>query len=531
MTSSSRLACLASVAVLLAACGSSKKAAPPPCDVATQAGCSSGLTCEPVTGGATGCFDPVFVSGHVSDIASGNMLADAKVVALDTNGAPATSVATTSGAPNVGVFKLGLAVERAANGTPAATSVTLRADRAGYASFPSGLRVALPVSTASAAHVGAEWIVSSSLTEIGLTALPAPVAAGAILGTVAAPPAGVGVLVVAENRVTHAALTAVPGPDGQFTIFNVPDGGYDVRAYAKGVNYTAVPPTGSPDLAHAVAAAATVDTVTPKPNPSVALVLTTGLVAGSVNGSINKVSTTFWNQTSVLLVVASTYDPTRIRGSAPAGLRVGGVTSTWQISGVPDGQYRVLAGFETDYLVRDPSPIGGTAVLDFYVVDGVARAVNLDGSVGAPLTGGSLGSFKVTGALRLKAPLADTTGACSTLAAFPADPAGLPAGGCTTTADPTIAWETYSSAKLYMLDVLADDGSIAWSVGIDKGATSVVYGATTGTDVNVLATYVAATPLAAGRTYQVRITALDALTAGVPISTTEDLLGVFTKLP
>src|SRR5512137_2231072 len=198
LSSTFRLAALATAALLLAACSSSS---PPPqaCDVGAQAGCAAGQACETVTGGAPACFDPVVVTGHVSDIASGSGLASTQVVALDTNGAPATSVVSTSGAPNLGAFSLRLAVERDAAGTPKSTSVTLRADRAGYASFPSGLRVALPVSTAGAVHSGSQWVVSSSLTEIYLAALPAPVPAGAILGTVAKAPAGVGLLVVAEN--------------------------------------------------------------------------------------------------------------------------------------------------------------------------------------------------------------------------------------------------------------------------------------------------------------------------------------------
>ena len=517
MNSTSRLAWLASAALLLAACGSSSTP-PPSCDVAAQSGCGSGQACEPVTGGAPACFDPVVISGHVSDIASGNRLADAKVVALDANGAPVTGVATSSGAPSDGVFKLRLAVERDPSGTPKTASVTLRADRAGYASFPSGLRVALPVSTAGATHAGAEWLVSSSLTEIGLAALPAPVPAGSILGTVAAPPAGVGVLVVAENRATRGALTAIPGPDGHFTIFNVPDGGYDVRAYARGVNYTGVPPTGLPDLNHSVAAAATVDTVTvPRPpDPTVSLVLATGLSTGSVSGYINIVAAggVATSVTSVILAIASTFDPGTARGTAPPGFRVGGVSSNWSLSGIPDGTYRVLAAFETDQYVRDPSTIGGTAVLEFTVADGVA-------------TPATLGTFKVTGAVQLLSPLPAADGACAQISQTPL-PLPLPAGGCAAATTPTIAWMKYSSTLFYRVTVVDALGAVAWEAEVvpPNGSEFVSYGEVSS---KVTSTLTPAAALQPGMTYQARVRAWKSFTE--TISASEDLLGVFTWLP
>jgi hypothetical protein len=514
MTTSSRLAWLASAALLLAACGSSKTA-PPPCDVAAQTGCGSGQACEPVAGAAAACFDPVVIAGHVSDIASGNKLADARVVALDANGAPATSMSTSLGDPDLGVFKLRLASTRDATGKPVGSSVTLRADRAGYASFPSGLRVALPVSTAAATHVGAEWVVSSALTEVGLMALPAPVPAGAILGTVAAPPAGVGVLVVAENQATHAALTAVPGPDGHFTIFNAPDGGYDVRAYAKGVNYTAVPPTGSPDLAHAVAAAATVDTVTPKPNPSVALVLATGMSAASVSGSINIVAAgSITGPTSVILAVASTFDPATARGTAPPGFRVGDVSNTWTLTGIPDGTYRVLAAFETDQYVRDPSDIGGTAVLEFTVANGVP-------------TPATLGTFKVTAAVQLLSPLPAADGSCTQISQSPL-PLPLPAGGCVAKTSPTIAWMKYSSTAFYRVTVVDAFGAVVWEADVvpPNGSEFVSYGEVSS---KVTSTLTPAAALQPGMTYQARVRAWK--TVSETISASEDLLGVFTWLP
>ncbi len=505
MNASPRLAALAAAA-LLGACGSSSTKVTT-CDVTAQAGCQPGQVCEPVSGGAPACFDPVVVTGHVSDIASGNRLADARVVALDASGAPATKVATSLGAPDDGLFKLRLAATRDASGKPVATSVTLRADRAGYASFPSGLRVALPISTASANHLGAEWVVASSLTEVELSALAAPVPAGAIQGTVTLPAPGAGVLVVAEDG-GGAGFTAIPGSDGSFAIFNLPDGTYTLRGYTPGFNYAPVTVT----ITGGVAAPASAKLIAPAATAATA----------KVSGSIQLVSSTFWSQTSVLLVVASTYDAARIRGVAPAGLRASGVTSTWSIAGIPDGHYRVLAGFETDYLVRDPSDIAGTAVLEFQVVNGVPLL--MDGTTAAS----TLQGFKITGAVRLKAPLPDATGACSTLAAFPADPGTLPAGPCTTaSAAPTFAWEAYAATNLYDVTVVDDTGAVAWRAEINKLDTTVTYG---DTSAKVTSTVKAADALVDGRTYQVHVRSIP-VGGGSPLSTTEDLLGVFTKVP
>jgi len=501
VTVTSRLACLASAALLLAACGSSSP--PPSCDVAAQTGCASGLACEPVTGGAPGCFDPVVVSGKVYDLATAGGLGEARVVALDVNGAPASTVALSNTLGTVGAYSLRIPAERAPDGKPVA-SVTLRADAQGYEPFPSGLRVSVPVALGGAVHGGGTWTVRTSQTDLGLQAIPgAP--AGRISGSVAHPPSGAGVLVVAEAG--GAGLTAVPGSDGSFTIFNVADGTWQLRAYVPGFNYAPVTVT----VAGGVATPSPVAFVAPAATPATA----------RVAGSVQLVSSTAWNQTSVLLVVASTFDATRIRGVAPAGLRASAVTGSWSIPGIPDGHYRVLAGFETDYLVRDPSDIGGTAVLEFQVVGGVPLL--MDGATSAA----TLQGFKITGAVRLKAPLPDATGACGTLTGFPASPAALLPGACTTTsAAPTIAWETYPATSVYELTVVDDAGAVAWQARVDRNASSVAYGAGT---APVTGTPVAPAPLVAGRTYQVHLTSVPV--GGVPLSTSEDLLGVFTYLP
>lgn len=512
MTVTSRLAGLASAALLLAACGSSSTP-PPSCDVAAQTGCASGKACEPVTGGAPGCFDPVVVTGKTFNMETAAGVGGVRVVALDVDGAPASAVAISASTGTVGPYQLRVPARRSADGTPAGSSVTLRADAQGYEPFPSGLRVSLPVALGGAVLSGGKWTVSSSLTDIGIRPLAIP-QLGTIAGTVARPASGVGVLVVAEETTTGAASTAVPDASGAFRVFNLANGTYAVRGYAKGLQYLATPATVI---------------LNGGAEPTVALSLVTGAATASVSGSIGVVAAGGLADptTSVILVLASTFDAARIRGDAPAGLRAAGITNTWSISGVPDGHYRVLAGFETDYLVRDPSSIGGTAVLEFQVVSGVPLA--MDGVTSAA----NLGSFKVTKAVQLTSPLPGTGRACGTLA-LPVDPAALPPGSCSASVPPAIGWANYSSQDFYEVTVVDERGAVAWQVKVDKGASGTVYGAAVGASA-VQQEVVAPATLQAGRTYQVRVAAKNnpKSPGGVEevLSTSEDLLGVFTWLP
>lgn len=492
-----------------AACGSTGGS---PCDPIAQAGCDATQVCAPVSGGSPACFDPVYVSGRVYDLATGAGLGGARVVALDVDGAPASRIGTSAPAtdPVPGAYALPVPMTRNGDGSPVAASFTLRADRAGYETFPSGLRVALPVSTAGAVHAGGRWTISTGQTNLGLAALAAA-PAGRIDGTVALPASGAGVLLVAEETTTHAGLTAVPGSDGAFSIFNVPDGTYEVRAFAQGVNFAPVTVTVTGGAAA----------------PASAALVATAAATATVSGSVNFVSSRAWDATSVLLVVASTYDAVRVRGAAPPGLKASGISSTWTISGIPDGHYRVLAGFETDYLVRDPSDIGGTAVLEFQVQGGVPK---LMGGASAA----NLASFKITGAVRLTAPLRGTDGSCFAMvaAALPADPAGLASGPCTTSSSAQlITWEGYASQDFYEVTVIDDLGAVAWRARVLKGAIATTYGAAAGVN-NVQATLSAPAALVSGRTYQVKVAAKnDPKTPGgveETLSTSEDLLGVFT---
>jgi len=458
-----------------AACGSSSNT----CNPTAANACSGGQACEAVVGGQPRCFDPVVLTGTVFDLALGKAsggIASARVVALDVNNAPVGSAATSAAG---GAYSLQVPTTRDGAGKPVSSQVTLRADAAGFATFPSGIRVAVPLDLSGAVHGGGKWTLASSLTDIGLSA--AAGGTGRIHGTAAFNSGGArvvagGVLVVAEPAAGGSGHTAVADASGEYVIFNVPAGDWNVKAYAKGANYAP---------ASAAALASGEDRLV---DLSIANTAT-----ATVTGTLQPVGS---NQpasldTSVILVVRSTYDPAIDRGEAPPGLIVSNLTTPgWSLAGVPDGEYTVLAAFGNDGYVRDLSLIGGTAPVDVTVVGGAMTS--------AP------GTFKITGAVSLAAtdPITPTSGTEGSVTIV-------------TGATPTFTWQAYPATHSYQIDVFDAFGNSIWQTSFPFSTTQVAYGG--------------GTALASGMTYQVRITAFD--TGGAQISRTEDLMGIFTYRP
>lgn len=454
-----RYTCIQALVLItvLTACGGDDEV----CDPSAQSGCEDGLVCEVVTGGDPACFEPVVVRGNVFDLGEGFGVEGARVVALDINNAPVSSVAVTDAS---GDYALGIPSARDENGEPHALELTLRADAAGYQSFPSGLRQALPVDTGTAQAVDGEgWVVESALTDIGLLSLPGDAGAGAIFGAVELPDGGVGVLVVAVDGqgVGHAAIA---DRDGDYRIFNLAAGEHTVTAYARGVSY-----------ASAVAQVAG--------DTEVDLALS-GEPTGTVTGQIQIVNAPGGSVTSVILAVESTFDEGLARGAVPPGMRAPepgmapDVAGVYTIDGVPAGRYVVLAAFENDSLVRDPDlSIGGTSLLHIEVAAGGTTTVD---------------GFKITEALEVLGPGAD--------------------GPEEVTGAPVLTWEDDSSEDSYDVVVLDAFGEVVWDTsiaGVSGGTPQVAY---------------EGPALAPGMYYQFRATSVK---DGTPISRTEDLKGVF----
>jgi hypothetical protein len=417
-----------------------------------------------VEGGEPACFAPVVVTGQVFDLTDGVAVADAHIVALDVNGAAVSGVAITDDA---GAYELSVPATRDADGAPIGVELTLRADAVGYQTFPSGIRQALPIDLSNAVEQDdGRSVVSSTLTDIGLLVLPVGAGDAQVFGTVEVPDSGVGALVVATGS-DGRGYTAVADRSGEYRIFNLPAGDYELLAYARGLNYTAV------DTTVAAGDEAEVDLSVADEN------------TGTVSGSVQIVNASGGALTSVILVIESTLDEGLGRGQSVPGLRAPAPGTTPNISGeyvldgVPAGRYVVLAAFENDSLVRDPDlAIGGTSILHIEVQPGMRTTV---------------AGFKVTEALAIFGP-------------------GAGAAESVTDA-PTFSWKDDSSEESYELEVIDAFGEVIWAAtmpGVSGSNPTLDYGGPA---------------LQPGMYYQFRVTSLS--NSGVPRARTEDLEGVF----
>jgi hypothetical protein len=456
---------VALVAVLSAACDDEKLldhtdagADAGACTPGEAASCEGDLVCEETTFGEPACFAPVVVRGRVFDLGTDAGIEAARIVARDGNGAAFGPVVVSG--PD-GAYAIRVPARRTdESGAVEASALTLRVDAAGYQGYPGAFRPAMPINLADA-QGEAELTVENSSTDVGLVPLPDdPSGLGSVSGNV---PGGKGALVVAEGG---AALTGVADLSGDYTIFNVPAGTYFLRAYMGGAQYEPMQadvPNGA-DVTHA--------DFTVSGNTPVA-----------VSGSVNIVNAPGGSQTSVVLVVEATFDEIFARGEVPPGLRAGGVSGAFEIAGVPDGKYVVLAAFENDGLVRDPdTSIAGTQIVHIEVK-------GADQQIGT--------SFKVTEALEVKGPGAD---------------APEPVSGT-----PTFSWADDSSEDGYSVVVYDSFGALVWqddSLGKVSGQqwVELEYGGTA---------------LEPGMIYQWRATSMK---DGVPISMTEDLRGLFYQV-
>ena len=431
-----------------------------PCDPLANTGCANGLTCELVPSGEAACFAPVMLRGDVFDLADNSGINNARVVALDVNGAPRSSVAVTV----AGNYELRIPSDRSADGAPLGGKVTLRVDAPGYLGFPTGIRQPLPIDTATAVLDGGAYVVNSALTRVGLARLASTSGTASLSGHIATVGVSRGVLVVAETA-AGVGFSGIADTTGEYKILNLAAESYTVRAYAVGANYT-------PKSIALTAGQAGVVDLSLDP-----------LGASQVSGTVNLVSGA--PATSVILVVASTFNPLLARGETPPGLRAPApgitpnITGAWSIAGVPAGRYVALAAFENDGAVRDQSGGGNTSLVFIDVVAGQNLAITQ--------------GFKITPALELIGPGASAAESV--------------------TAAPTLSWVRVSSAKDYHVQVFDSQGAVVMTHHTNDGAVvSVLYSG----------------PLQSGMYYQLRVTAFDASSpTPFPLTNTEDLRGVF----
>lgn len=441
------------------------------CHTLTDDGCEEGLACEYTKDGLTGCFLPVVLGGNVFNLATGSPIEGARVVAMDANGSVASNVAVTD---SEGGYQLVVSVTRESDGDPAAgEAVTLRADAAGFQTFPGGVRQALPVDVTGAVEADVTLskadalLVNNALTDIGLIALEPGAPTASIYGTVELPDAVKGTLVVAEISPTEG-YTAIADLEGDYRIFNLPAGSYTVQGYTQGSNYSPV----AVSLAGGEQAQAD-------------LSLSDDGTA-TLAASVQIVNAPGGSATSVILVVESTFNTALARGEMPPGLRAPDpgtapdISGAFAIEGIPAGTYVILAAFENDRLVRDPDTcISGTDII--HQTFSAGETINLSEG------------FKITEALGILSPGANGPEAI-------------------TTATPTFSWVDDSSEDQYDITLLDTFGNEVWVKTIpgSSGADpSVVYDGPA---------------LESGMYYQFKVVSSK---SGCELSQTEDLKGVF----
>lgn len=434
------------------------------CEPGGERVCEDHLTCAERDSGGSACFHPVVLSGIVFDLETQAALPGAHVLALNEE---ATAVSDVAISAEDGTYRVAVPARRDAQGKPVQQFYTLRASAQDYQAFPGGIRTALPVDGSAATDVDGIWVISTPLTEIGLLELPASEQGRpAISGKVHAGRRSAGVLLVAESG--QQGHSAVSDLQGNYTIFNVPAGSYSVRGYKADVQIEPV------EVAVQSSELRDVD------------LYESDQGLADVSGQIQIVAASGGLQTSVVMVVASTFDEVAERGEVPSGLRAPrtgapNINGEWTIKGVPAGDYVILASFENDQLVRDPDPgIAGTEIVRL-TVPASSEPIVLEQS------------FKVTAALATVSPGRDVAERVSE--------------------KPKLIWGPMSNADEYSVIVFDAFGEVVWSQdGIGPA----------GGNRNIEVAYEG--PLDEGMYYQFRATAYR---KGAPISTTENLKGVF----
>jgi len=446
---------------LVSGCSSSQSS----CDPIGQTGCDEGLVCEEVLGDEPSCFAPVVLRGKVFDRSDEAGVEGATVVALDANRSPVSTVAVTD---LVGDYEIRVSRQRDVDGNPLGGDVTLRADAAGFQTFPSGIRQPIPIDVSEPVDEDGTLVVENTATDIGLISLPSGAGTNQVFGTVEVPRDSTGVLVVAETLgQSPRGFTAIADRDGIYRIFNVPDADLSVLGYAQGANY------GQQSVSVSGGEEARVD-LSLMSDPT-----------GTVTGDVQIVNPGAGDGTSYILVVESTFNAALARGETPPGLRAPEASEllpsgSWAIEGVPNGSYKVLGAFENDRLVRDP---------DFG--QGNTEIVRVEVSAGQTM---EAPSFKITGSLDVMSPGAE--------------------GAEEVAGTPMFAWVDDSGEDRYLIEVFDTFGEVIWS---DPNIPGV-----SGDDPVV--TY-AGPALEPGMFYQFRVTSFDVNDR--PLSRTEDLKGVF----
>jgi hypothetical protein len=357
------------------------------------------------------------ISGKVTDLASGSALSEATVIAFNAEDNSPVSTTTTDGSGNYAL-------------DVSAGNYFLKFYRQGYLSVPGVGSEAVPfeVVAGQTATQSAE-MSASALTNLGF-----------ITGKVSVGTQGKsGVLVIAEANAT--AISAITDDKGNYKMFNVPAGSYQVKGFLSDFASVAVP-------AQVVANTAT---------SAVNISLSQG-ASGQVSGTFKVISQTTIATPPATMDISLVHPYTR---ETIPGLSLKLTYSSslnYSFSNVPDGTYIVRASYGNDYIVIDPDYVQKFGDYKVTVNGGVATPSSID--------------IVATSAAILTSPTNEMT---------------------TTTpvesgATPTFQWASYPSTSDYVIEVTdATTGSVIWggftntsgtltkNITIPSSTTSVVF--------------------------------------------------------
>ena len=337
-------------------------------------------------------------------------------------------------------------------------------------------------------------VVDDQTTTVTIELFPlASTTLGAISGTISDTGGNpvAGALVIAA--VGDEEYTSISADDGSYILYNVAEGAADVTALIQGLNF----PTLS-----AVAVIATATT----PDQDVAA---ESEATASISGTLQPVAVGSLSASADVTLID------RVTREVIPGMRVfTDDADAYTMSGLPDGNFEIIASLLNDGIVIDP---------DESVTQG-DPLVTVSAGVVSP---GDVIDFKVTGAVEVDNP---PTPVDNVIPEF-----SLAAGV-------VFEWHSassYSSLKAYAIEVVNESGDTVWG-GFDGSGLPV-----TGSPLvevakasNITLAYNDdgnGAPLEVGRYYQIRIYALDDVTtvsADYPqgyklLSVTENLNGIF----
>jgi hypothetical protein len=335
------------------------------------------------------------LQGNVSDIETNGGLADVSIIIFNADdNSPAGTTLKTDGS---GSFAVNLAPG----------NYFLKFYKQGYEPVPPpGMEaVSFTVERGVTTDQSAEMTLSEVLN------------GGYISGKITSGSSGLGgVLVVAEDPVNQRAFSSATDEDGNYVIYNVPQGSYSVNGYRSGYSSAVV--------------TASVSANTEAKNVNVTL---TAGASGKMTGTIRNLATDN-KDVDVTLVHPLTKE------TIP-GLTTTSVNLAYTIENIPDGTFIARATFKNDDRVVDPDRIAKFGEPEISVSNG--SNVEL--------------TFDVTGSIKVTSPTNEF------ISNKPVD---------VNSVTPTFEWIAYSSTSDYVIEVIdASTGAVVWG-GFDKTGAS-----------------------------------------------------------